>query len=229
MKTKFMIIRHFALIAIIFSGITVLNQNNISAQEFHGGQTPPGYKEGNKALKEFIDDNLIFPDSIKKTGIAGTVTVKLLIDKDGKVENVKLMRGINEYCDSEAIRIARLLQGWEPAKNWGKPVSCGILLPIEFRNENNNSNIKQVFVTGVVTDKYTGKPVQGALIVVKGTNIGTITDINGKYGFKIPGENTDLQIFSMGYATRTEQVRKNRTINVELDTEYYTLDLNSED
>lgn len=228
MKNEIRLIKNLAFKAVIFSFIMILNQNTIFGQEFHGSDTPPIYTGGNKALKEFIDKNLIFPDSIKKAGIYGTVTVSYLIDKEGKVENVKLVRGIHPVCDSEAIRVTRLLTGWQAAINWGKPICFNVIMPIDFRLENNFDNKLPVIVNGTVTDNSTGKPIEGTLVTIKGTNIGTITDTNGRYKLEIPGENYDLEVAALGYATKTEKIGKNRTINVELNMEYYIINYNVE-
>jgi len=203
--------------------IVAMSQHKVLAQEFHGNNTPPAYKGGNKALKEFINKSLIYPDSIKKAGISGTVVVSMLINEDGTTEDVKLMRGIHEVCDAEAVRVARLLQDWEATERWGKPSSCHVLLPIEFSSEYNHMVDQSVIVTGVITDKSTGKPVEGILILIKGTNTGTLSSADGRYKLETPGENFELEITSSGYVTKTEPIGKNRTINVELDTDYQVI------
>jgi TonB family protein len=106
---------------------------------------------------------MVFPDSLKKEGISGIVTVSYTITKEGKVENVKLIRGIHPVCDSEAIRVTQLLTGWQPANKMGKSINTNVLMPIEFRNEYNPDNKQPVIVTGILTDHYTGKPIEGSL------------------------------------------------------------------
>lgn len=219
MKREFRQIKNLAK-AIIFGFLLTLGQNTIFGQEFHGGTVPPTYTGGNKALKEFIDKNLNFPESVKKLGISGTVTVSMIIDKDGEVENVRLLRGIHAVCDSEAIRVTRLLKDWQPAINFGKPIRCSVLLPIEFSPENNLNDKQPFTVSGTIIEKYTWKPVEGALIIIKGTNVGTVSDARGRYKLEIPGENYELEISSMGYATKTEQIGNNATINIELEMKY---------
>lgn len=224
MKTQFRSFNKFALTWLIMSFLAMPQfYNNSLAQEFHGKENPPSYKEGNNALKEFVNNNLVIPDIVKDKGISGIVTVKLVIDESGSVEDVKLMRGINELCDQEALRVANLLKDWNPASNWKKHIRCNVLLPFEFGGENMGSNDRQITVSGVVTDKYEGKPVEGAIVLLKGTNIGTITDQNGKYELEIPVENQGLEIISMGYEEKTELVGRNCTINIELNSSYYTV------
>ena len=209
--------------AFIFCLIFILGQNIIVAQEFHGGDEPPIYKAGNVVLNDLIQKNLNYPDSIKKTGISGIVILKLLISDNGKLENVKLIRGIHEVCDKEAIRVAWLLNDWQAAERWGKPIGLNILLPIEFYSEGNYDYEQSIIVEGIVTEKSTGKPIDGALILIKGTNNGTITDEAGKYRIEIPKGGSDLEISSIGYVTKKEVIGKNNTINIELDSDYITI------
>lgn len=219
MKSETKPIRSLVYRSILFSLMILLNQVTVLGQSFHGSETMPSYMGGNKALKEFINKNLVFPDSIKKAGISGIVVVRFEIDKEGKVENVKLVRGIHAVCDSEAIRVTRLLGYWQPAIKWGNPIVYDIQLPIEFRAEKIYCSNKPVKVRGTITEKNTGKPVSSALVIAKGTTIGTLSDTTGYYSFEVPGEYLDLEISSLGYTGKTVQIGKNRTINVELDKE----------
>jgi hypothetical protein len=227
MKTRFKL-QHKAFEALIFSLIIILGQNKIVAQEFHGGDIYPIFSAGNIVLKELINKNLNYPDSIKRAGISGIVILKLLISENGKLENIKLMRGIHEVCDLEAIRVAWLLNDWQAAKRWGKPISLNILLPIEFCSEENYDYEQSFIVKGVVTEKSTGKPIDGALILIKGTNNGTITDVDGNYRLEIPKGSLDLEISSIGYVTKKEVIGKNHTINIELDSDYYIINYSEE-
>ena len=225
MKSRVVLLKNSAMKAILFILLLVMNHITIMGQNYHGGEVAPTYPGGIIALKEFINRNLIFPDSLKKEGISGIVTVSFGIGKDGKVDKVNLVRGIHPVCDSEAIRVTRLLEYWQPGTGFGKSVICNVLMPIEFRSEKIYCNSKPVVVKGTVTEKITEKPIESALIIVKGTNIGTLTDINGNYSLEIPAEYLDLEISSIGHTKRTIPVGKNRTINIELDKEYFIVNL----
>ncbi len=210
----------------VFALVMLLPSNNLRGQEYHGGTTMPTYKGGNKGLKEVITKNLNFPDSIKKVGIYGTVMVNLSINKDGKVENIKLIRGIHPVCDAEAIRVARLLVDWQPANNWSKLVGCNVLLPIVFPGEKTTGK-GPVIVSGTISEIYTGKPIEGAFLYVIGTNIGTITDAKGNYKIELNSDDYEMEVSFVGYSPKTEHIGRNRTINVELEKGYYFLDYTS--
>ena len=63
------------------------------------------YPGGSKALKDFIKNNLIYPEKAKKKGIQGDVIVKFKVNSNGTVSSAKIIKGIGYGCDKEAIRI----------------------------------------------------------------------------------------------------------------------------
>lgn len=74
---------------------------------------------------------------------------------------------------------------------------------------------KERNVSGIVTDE-TNEPMVGVSIVVMGTTIGTVTDINGKFNLLVPGDKTELQISFIGFETTVVPIPANNTINVKL-------------
>jgi TonB family protein len=215
-------------IKFLFYGLIILLlQNNALSQEYHGGVSPPDFKGGKIALKDFIYRNLVIPDSSKEKGISGTVMVSFEISTEGKAGKVTLVRGINPVYDSEALRVASLLTDWQPALNWGKPVTCRVLLPIDIVCEKQVSE-KPFIISGSVLDKSTGQPMEGTLVIMKGTNCGTITDSNGQYKIEVPGEENELEFSTMGYELKTEPIGKYRTLNIELNQGYYLINFNSD-
>lgn len=202
------------LISVIpITAFIILSFNYSYAQELHGSISEPVYKGGLQALKEFILQNNRYSDKGK---IPGVVTLSYTINEAGKIENIKVLRGLNAKCDSEAVRITHLINGWQAAVQFGKPVSVKIIMPIEFYITDENKNDKDFTVTGKVTNKVTGSPIEGTLVLIKGSNIGTTTNQNGDYSITVPGEEDELEYSSIGIEKRSEKIGKNRTINVEL-------------
>lgn len=79
-------------------------------------------------------------------------------------------------------------------------------------------------VTGLVTDAETGEPLVGVNIVVKGTTLGVITDMDGKYSIDVPDPNATLVISSIGYATAEVSVNNQQTLDVALQPELKNLE-----
>ena len=81
---------------------------------------------------KYLGKNIKYPELAKEAGISGRVFVTFVIDKSGKVNKVKLLRGIGGGCDEEAIRVVKAMPPWTPGKQRGKAVSVQFNLPINY-------------------------------------------------------------------------------------------------
>ena len=97
----------------------------------------PEFPGGEKALLNFIAENVVYPQSAKDKNISGRVFVTFVVEKDGSVSDVKLLRGIGKECDEEAMRVVKAMPKWKPGMNEGKPVRVSYALPIHFRLDDN--------------------------------------------------------------------------------------------
>lgn len=85
-----------------------------------------------ESIKNFIAENLIYPVNSKQNEIVGTVYVTFVINPVGNVSNVRVLRGINEELDTEALRIVTSMPQFKPGLHRGKPVAVQYTLPIKF-------------------------------------------------------------------------------------------------
>jgi periplasmic protein TonB len=92
----------------------------------------PVYDGGMKALIKFIKENLDYPPSARRIGVDGTVFVSFVVNGDGTVSQVTVMRGIHKACDAEAARVISIMPGWKGGKQNGNPVAVRMVLPIKF-------------------------------------------------------------------------------------------------
>jgi protein TonB len=227
-KTYLFIVRNcksISRICLLPLALIVVNTNSSFAQGMHADNLMPVYPGGIPALKETIVKNLKYPDAALKAGISGSVLVNFTIDQDGKLQNIKVMQGLSPECDAEAIRVTSLLKGWEPGKRQGKPVSITLSMPVEFKSD---KKVNPVTMSGKVTEKTTGQAIEGAFVIVKGTNVGSVTNEEGSYYIDLPAESHDLSIFSVGYSSEEIPIEYHSTINVELETEYHAIDFSTE-
>ena len=88
--------------------------------------------EGFQQSIDFIEKNLHYPDSACEADIEGSVVVQFVIEKDGTIGRVLVIRDIGGGCGKEAARVVKMMPKWNPAKNNGKPVRFEFSLPIEF-------------------------------------------------------------------------------------------------
>jgi len=92
----------------------------------------PEFPGGTKALLRWISKNLKYPDIAAENGITGTVVVNFVVDTDGGISHVKILRGIDPSCDEEAVRVVKTLPKWKAGKQGGKAVRVYFTLPIKF-------------------------------------------------------------------------------------------------
>jgi protein TonB len=184
----------------------------------------PVYPGGIGALNVTVEKNLQYPEAALKAGISGTVLVNYTIDLQGNVQNIRVMQGLSPECDAEAVRVTSLLKGWSPGVRHGKPVNITISMPVEFKAD---KKLNPTTISGKVTEKTTGKAIEGTFVIVKGTNVGTITNEEGLYKIDLPSSSKDLTILSVGYSSKEISIDFHSTINIELETEYLMLDFKS--
>jgi len=78
-------------------------------------------------------NNIKYPEVARTSGITGTVYVQFVVEKDGSISDVKVVRGIGGGCDEEAVRVVKSMPRWKPGKQRGQPVRVYFTLPIEFK------------------------------------------------------------------------------------------------
>jgi len=128
----------FSVYLFIISCLFVFFQN-INAQEktkvYEKVDVMPEYPGGIKALINTITTEIKYPEEAKKNGIQGKVLVQFFVDKDGKIIDPKVIKGIGHDCDEEALRVVKLLKPFKPGIEKGKPVVVKMVLPIAFKLE----------------------------------------------------------------------------------------------
>lgn len=92
----------------------------------------PSFPGGKKALYAYLGDNIKYPDVAKKEGIQGTVYVTYVVEKDGAISHAKVLRGVHESLDKEAVRVIKTMPKWEPGKQRGESVRVQYTLPIKY-------------------------------------------------------------------------------------------------
>lgn len=93
----------------------------------------PEYPGGDAALFRYFGENIRYPVLARETGIKGTVFIQFVIERDGSVTNVQIMKGIGGGCDEEAMRVIKGMQRWKPGIKDGKPARTLFSVPVTFR------------------------------------------------------------------------------------------------
>lgn len=107
--------------------------NNNDTTDFMVVEEYPEFPGGMEALMDFLSKNIKYPEAAKEQGIEGRVFVTFVVEKDGSVNNVKVLRDIGGGCGEEAARVVKMMPKWKPGKQNGKVVRTQFNLPIQFR------------------------------------------------------------------------------------------------
>jgi protein TonB len=93
----------------------------------------PQYPDGEAAMLKFIYDNIKYPAIARDNGVEGTVYIKFIVETDGSVTNVEVIRDIGGGCGEEAKRVVKQFPRWNPGKQRGRPVRVFFNLPVKFK------------------------------------------------------------------------------------------------
>ncbi|MBN3035660.1 MAG: TonB family protein [Bacteroidales bacterium] len=93
----------------------------------------PRFPGGEEARLGYLRDNIRYPQYARHWGIQGRVFVSFIVEKDGTIAGVKVLRGIGGGCDEEAMRVISNMTRWEPGTQKGEPVRVQFNMPILFK------------------------------------------------------------------------------------------------
>lgn len=93
----------------------------------------PSFPGGDAAMYQWLSKNLQYPPIAQENGISGTVVVQFVVEKDGSVNGVKVVRGKDPSLDKEAVRVVSKMPKWNPGKQNGQHVRVWYTLPVKFQ------------------------------------------------------------------------------------------------
>jgi protein TonB len=99
-------------------------------------EDPPAFPGGELALRKYLATNVRYPETAAQNDIQGTVYVRFIVDTDGSVTNVEILRGVDPLLDKEAKRVVESLPKWQPGRQCGKAVKVRHSVPIKFALQN---------------------------------------------------------------------------------------------
>lgn len=112
-------------------GVAV-SSDNVTGDVAEAVEQMPEFPGGMPGLMQYISKNLRYPEDAKAKGIQGRVTVRVVVNTEGKVTNAKVIRGVSPSLDAEALRVASSLPNWKPGMQAGKAVNVKYVFPVTF-------------------------------------------------------------------------------------------------
>lgn len=104
-----------------------------------GLDNPPSFVGGEPARIKYINDNLTYPAEAQRHAVEGMVITSFLVGPTGSIEEASIIKGLDESCNIEALRVVRNMPPWNPGYRNGKPVPIHYTMPIMFVLEDKNS------------------------------------------------------------------------------------------
>ena len=143
---KFAILKVMAVIPIAILLILACARNTETKDEISKGQIindegsniftvveqMPEFSGGKNAMFKFISKNIKYPEEAIKQEISGRVFVTFVVEADGEITNIELLRGIGGGCDEEAMRVISIMPKWKSGYQRGVSVRVRFNLPIKF-------------------------------------------------------------------------------------------------
>jgi protein TonB len=93
----------------------------------------PQFPGGDEARVKYMVENVKYPETSKDKGVQGSVYVSFVVEKDGRITNTKVIRGVEKSLDAEAFRVVSAMPKWIPGSEKGKPVRVQFNMPIQFK------------------------------------------------------------------------------------------------
>ena len=105
----------------------------VEAEIFTIVEEMPEFPGGMAKLADYLAKNIKYPQMARESGIQGRVFVNFVVEPDGHVSNVNVMRSLGGGCDEEAMRVVKSMPKWKPGKQRGKAVRVSYILPVNFK------------------------------------------------------------------------------------------------
>lgn len=93
----------------------------------------PEFPGGFSELMNFLTSNVNYPESAKTNNIEGRTLVSFVVEKDGSITDIEVLRGFDKDCDAEAVRVVSTMPKWKPGVKDGETVRCRFNLPFTFK------------------------------------------------------------------------------------------------
>jgi len=101
---------------------------------------PPSFPGGDRAMRQFIYDNLRNPEIVDQEGLTDPIIVEFAVEADGRLTRIRSIQGADQSCKVEAERVVSIMPNWTPAILNGRPVAAKMLVPVMFLPRMNRLN-----------------------------------------------------------------------------------------
>ena len=134
MRKLLYILFSFVLFTVVMGCTHSVDRLEKEEEVFTSAVHMPSYPGGDAALMKYLNDHLRYPQSAADNNIQGKVIVQFVVEKNGKIGEVKVARSVDKDLDREAVRVCKSLPAFSPGRNAvGDPVRVWYTLPVTFK------------------------------------------------------------------------------------------------
>ncbi|MBO4607484.1 MAG: energy transducer TonB [Prevotella sp.] len=108
-------------------------KQEVTQKIFDVVEQQPQFPGGQSALLSWLSQNIHYPPVAEENGIQGRVVVSFVVEPDGSISNVQVVRGVDPSLDKEAVRVTKAMPKWQPGKQNGQAVRVKYNLPVTFK------------------------------------------------------------------------------------------------
>ena len=108
-------------------------KQEVTQKIFDVVEQQPSFPGGQSALLSWLSSNIHYPPVAEENGIQGRVVVSFVVEPDGSISNVQVVRGVDPSLDKEAVRVTKAMPKWVPGKQNGQAVRVKYNLPVTFK------------------------------------------------------------------------------------------------
>lgn len=121
-------------VQVVSTGPAVVVEEVVEEEQiFQVVEEMPSFPGGDAECMRFLNKNIKYPTIAQENGIQGRVILQFVVNKDGSIVDVVVVRSVDPYLDKEAVRVVNMMPKWKPGKQRGKPVRVKFTLPVTFR------------------------------------------------------------------------------------------------
>ena len=147
MNIKIMKFIYSAIAAVLLYSLGVFQANSqdiIEDKVYFTLDEMPEFPGGEDALRNYIMNDVKYPEIAKENGIQGKVFISFVVSKNGSVKDVKVARAVDTLLDKEALRVIKSLPGFKPGKQRGQTVNVNYIIPVNFVLDKSNQKKKEL-------------------------------------------------------------------------------------
>ncbi len=113
--------------------VVAYNEPEVSEDVYESVEQMPQFPGGEAEMMKYLAQNIQYPVNAARNNVEGRVVLQFVVEKDGRIGEVKIARSVDPELDAEALRVVKSMPNFIPGRQHGKPVAVWYTIPISFK------------------------------------------------------------------------------------------------